>query len=235
MLLHESWQVQPPSESLSHTLPPKNPVKSASAPKRILHLRAGRILASMRFVAQPQINTQPFAAVAASIGGWLSALLIWIFEVYESLPPQVRQAPLIRAALQWAKARVAADLRRTARCVRLLIVAHAFARMRLTARPPRLGHPPSTACGVRRARRAHYSVRRFVGGTLSGLHHGSLRERAETLQRALANLPALIERVLKRMYAMWRTRGEPALILVAALDVCRSIARARAPALVDTS
>ncbi len=189
----------------------------------------------MRLVAQPQINTKPCEAVAASIGGWLSALLIWVVEVYDALPPSLRDTPPFRAAAQWAKARVTAGLRRSARILRPLIFVQAFARMKLTTRPAPMRRPLSNARGVRRARCPHVIMRRFVGGVLTGLHEGTLRQRVTRMQRVLATLPRLVTRVLARLRAMWRTHPEAALITVAAHDLCCSVAYDTAPAHADTS
>jgi hypothetical protein len=192
----------------------------------------------MRHVARPKIDPVPLEAVRASLRDWLVSLLLWLVETFERTTKKngARADTWLGKALIALKRELDLDLRLAVRDLRMLLIAHAFARL-----PTFLGcafqpahRPGGRAPHLRRAARRNSVKRRFVGGALKGMQAGSLRERTERLQAALDNLAPLIDAVLKQMTRMWLRPSWPGLILTYARDALNSLASPRALA-ADTS
>lgn len=183
----------------------------------------------MRLVAPPAINTAPLEAHRAANALWLVAVLSWIGDVLEWVAPRVHGVPLLEAALAEAKAKLAAKLRLCVRALRIVVTGLALARFRsatgrvLGPRHARLAH------GVAHRTGGVDFYRRATGGLFTGMHRGSLRQRALRLAALLANLEPLVTRTLKRLHALWRTPRLLRQLCVATCDACVSLAR---PALI---
>jgi hypothetical protein len=190
----------------------------------------------MHLSPTPPINRNPSDAIAASLRGWLVLLMAWFCEVLDRLPPEVLNHPLFREARAIGKARLAADLRCAVRDLGHHLILHAGPRVRLARWRQRARlYINATPAGLRSAKRLGRVTRLFTRPALAGFNSGTLRQRAERLATALANLEPLIARVAKRMEAIWRYQRAPALILTASRDACVSRAEPLAPACADTS
>lgn len=194
----------------------------------------GRILASMCNSAATATQKE-IVAYAALARGWLGGLMLWFCDVYDRLPaPAQRWRPLADAVAQ-IKARIVAELRRTARELRIVLIAGA--RWRACAPATRIHHksyPGAPRAGLRRSPRAFHFRRRVTALVLRGIHDGSPRQRAQRLAAIFDDLDALILRVARRLEAMWRCVAPNGLILTAACDAIASLCLSPA-ASADTS
>lgn len=187
----------------------------------------------MRSVAQPQINLAPCEPVVASLRAWLVEWLAWFCDALDALPPWAQRCPFVGEAARAAKAQLAADLHVMSRVLRLWLIANALARLKFTARARRVRTHKRP--GFRVARRRAHLRRRFTGGALTGIHDGTLRQRVARFKALYDNLEPLIQRTLKRLREMWRAEVGAALVLVAARDLCVSVAAPAPRAAADTS
>lgn len=152
----------------------------------------------MRIDAPPRHNTAPLDAFVASMRGWLPLLQLWLTQALARAEPLARRSPLIAAWVRWAKARVAADLRRTASCLRAYLLCAAFVRLRTIPRARRQGARAGPRPSKSQLRRA------ATAGLLRDLHRGSLRERAARIARLFAERETLIARVGAKLRALYR-------------------------------
>ncbi|MGD9966904.1 MAG: hypothetical protein AB7T59_10310 [Hyphomonadaceae bacterium] len=188
----------------------------------------------MRYVARAPDQTALCEPVAASLQRWLVLLIAWFCDVLEAIPPAARRSPFVRAAIAAAKARIARDLRMSVRALGHMLIIHTLARMNFASRRTRQRlFPGGAGRGLRVAHR--YCTTRLLARTLSGMHEGSLRQRAERLAAALDNLEPLIARMLKRWRVLWRHVRAPALIFISADAEPLQCARGPAPPRADTS
>lgn len=190
----------------------------------------------MRYAAKPRIDPAPLEAFRASLRDWLVSLLVWLVETFE---PYARADTWIGKALIALKRELDLDLRGATRDLRMLLIAHAFARLPAFAAPAFNGkggrRPANIAPHLRRTRESANLNRRFVGGALKGFNVGALRQRAERLKAALDQLEPLIEAVLAQMTAMYLHIRRARLVLVFAPAAPLAGAHPRAALAADTS
>jgi hypothetical protein len=194
-------------------------------------------------IAAPSPTPDPaqFADFAASLRSWLVALLAWMVDVFDHIPKRgmvgaIFAHPLVAAAIATARRQVARDLRRTVAGLRLLLIAHAYCRVApiVQRRAATNQRPRAAPPGFRLARPRAAALRQMIGDTLKDVHCGSLRQRAERLRDMLDNLEPLIAKVAARMARLLHRRAGPALVLIAAQETLRQLARYQ-PAFANTS
>ncbi len=183
----------------------------------------------MNFTPRPITDTSTLDACAAPMQIWLVALLAWMSDVLDRAG--CPNHPALRAALAFAKRHVGGLLRETGVDLRMLLIAYASARLHLRAPRQRATAHPS---GLRQARVTSVTTRQLSACVLSGLHHGTLRERALRLQRHLNNIEPLVARIAARLAQMLRRRRPGALLLVLSHVALRASAPP-APAFADSS
>lgn len=190
----------------------------------------------MRHIAQPAIkDTSPIDAVTASIQGWLIALMTWFCDVVDALPRAAWRCPLVREAYAAAKRQIVADLRCATGNLRKIIFLRAIAAFRVkTGRASVHGIARGARPGVRANKRCRQIWRIATAGVIGRMHEGSLRARVERLRKNLENPAAIVARVLKKLYAIWRAPHGAGLVLVASREMCVSLA-SPLPRSVDTS
>ena len=191
--------------------------------KSIRHLDNQPHTHPMRIVARPVIDTTPLETHRVSMRDWLVSLIAALIEALSKT--------WACGLFENAKRDIDAELRQTVRELRMLLVAHAFARLR----PPKLSTGPSRA--HLRARRVTHGafIRKCTSPVLKHLHCGSIQDRSERLRHMIDNLDALIDAVfahMSRMFARPRVSDPQIPIAPAApLIAAPSFARLRA----DTS
>lgn len=187
----------------------------------------------MRLAAPPIINTDIHHQRAAEAARWLVALLTWITGALDRYAPLIARIPLLREAAAAGRLAATRSLRRAVRDLRIVVTNLAFARMTLHLYRRAETLRPGDKRRVARARFRLYH--HATGGLLTGIHRGSLRQRAERLARTLANLEPLIARTLKRLIAMWRWQRTARHALIVARETCVSLSLTPRAALADTS
>lgn len=181
----------------------------------------------MRYVAKPSDQSALCEPALSSLRGWLLALLIWVREALELLPPEAQRWPMLRDVLRLTKARISHDLRESVHLLGRVLFLHAMTRMDLSRSRIMQRTIQRRATGLIPMRR--------VMRVLAGMNLGSLEERAERLANALDNLEPLIARMLKHLQALWRCPRAPALIATPAPTPRMARIAPLPPALADTS
>ncbi len=174
----------------------------------------------MRFVAQPAIqDLSSVNAVTAAIQGWLIALAAWFCDVVDVLPRATWRCPLVRYAYAAGKRRIAADLRRATRDLRKMIFLRAMNEFRITTgRIPTHRIARGVRPGIRVSRPREPIWRIATACVVARMHENSLRGRIKRLGAMLDNPAALVARVLKRFYAIWRAPHGARLVLFASRE-----------------
>ena len=177
----------------------------------------------MRIVARPAIDTTPLEAHRVSMRDWLVSLIAALIEALSKT--------WARGLFENAERDIDAELRQTVRELRMLLVAHAFARLR----PPK--HSAGPARPHLRARRLSHGVfiRKCTSPVLKHLHRGSISERSEHLRALIDNLDPLIDSVfahMQRMFARPRIAG-PQVRIAPAAPLANALSPA--PLCADTS
>jgi hypothetical protein len=192
--------------------------------------------AHMRYVAKtcPE-TTAECDAYLVQLRTWIASIFVWVCEVIEWAAPLIPDHPWVRDLLPGYKARVARDLRRSARLFRQAVIIHA--RTRLSGPLSTLwqrGFPGAPARGLRRGERIGY-YRRLLR-IFPDMNSGTLRQRAEKLMAAMKNFETLVARAVKRMRSYFLQGRPRALILTDPRNVCAPEALALiAAAQFDTS
>jgi hypothetical protein len=165
-----------------------------------------------------QQQVRQYASLAR---GWLGALLVWFCEIYDLLPPPAKRWRPLAERVAEIKAHITSELRRTARELRIVLIAGCGRYARMPAkRTLHKSFPNAARRGQRMSPRAFHFYRRVTAHVLRDLHRGSLRERAARLDAMFANLDQLCAAVAARLEAMWRCVTPNGLILTASADAC---------------
>lgn len=191
----------------------------------------------MRHVAQFARTELAHAdAVTASIQSWLLEFVVWFLDFIEALEPAVWRCRELRRVCAETKRMIVADLRRSTGSVRRMLVLRAIARFQFTTgRLAPFAIPRGVRAGIRAGSRGEGRIWRIASaGIVARMHDGSLRERAARLRKMLDNPAALIARILKKLYAIWRAPHGPGLVLVASREPCVRLA-GYAPLCADSS
>ncbi len=179
-----------------------------------------------------QSQIRQYSALAR---GWLGALLVWFCEVYDRLPPPAKRWRPLAERVAEIKAHITSELRRTARELRIVLIAGCGRYARMPAkRTLHTSYPNPARRGQRMSPRAFYFKRRVTAHVLRDVHRGSLRERAARLDAMFANIDQLCAAVAQRLEAMWRCVTPNGLILTMSADAGADQC-VRAAACVDSS
>jgi hypothetical protein len=189
----------------------------------------------MRYVAQPEDHSAEIEANTAPLRLWLVSILQWFCEVHDRIPARWRRAPFVRDFLAASKRKITRDLRMSVACVRRMLLVKAYVRATLPADfigMPRYRYraPAAVRCAPHRKNLA----RCVSAGLLTGIHRGTVRERAARLKAIIDDHQALVMRALKRYIVMLRIFTPRALVQTFSREACVQLA---APALLcaDTS
>lgn len=182
----------------------------------------------MRLAAKFRIDPEPLEALRASLRFWLVGALAWLMQALA----RHRAPAWARNIIAAGQRQLDADLRETARDLRMLLLAHAWRRMQAPATPaftrtPRLSD-------LRFIRQRNSFLRKATCAALKGLHAGGLRQRAERLRDLFDHFGPLIEAVTAHLARLFTDPRLPQLRLVAIADAL-AFAPAHASACADTS
>lgn len=187
------------------------------------------------YIAPITSDTSIVSRCRVALYEWMAHVLTWLATALAHAPPQLRNHPLVRDAIAEVETKIAAQLRLWAKVLRRMLVAEALARFQPAHRKMQLArHPHDLAHGLRRTR-VNQIARRLTNGILSSMHHGSLRDRALRLKRALDRFEALVARTLARFVKAWRCPMRGALVIAAPQSDCILSATALTPACADSS
>lgn len=168
----------------------------------------------MRTFAPPPIDTKVVDHCRHKLGEWFAEVLLWLAAAMQNLPPEWRDRWFVRKACAAVQRRIARNLRWAGMLMRRMLFVAAAARFqRSHPRWKRTKFPRGVAPGLRRLRVSNPPWRSATIGVLSGLHHGSLVERAQRLQRLLARFDILVTRVLAWFEKNWRAPAQGALVI----------------------
>lgn len=187
----------------------------------------------MRRVANTSLDLAPLEAFRASLRLWLVETLVWLTSALEPALRHGRKHRWMRAALDSAQRQVDWELRETVRDLRALLIAQAYARLRLPVEPAfRRTSRPS---GLRRHVQRNSFLRKATATALKHVHAGSLRERAQRLRDMVDNTAPLIAEVHAHLTRLFIAPRLPGLIPRLLVDGVRSVAAICAPLVADTS
>ena len=189
----------------------------------------------MRIAAQFRPDLAPYEAFFASLRLWLVELVVWLADI-EAHAKSATLRALVRTLLQACAPRIRADLRASVTDVRQIFFLRAFMRFHLSQPTrPRPSPPLSAPAGFRRQRARRGMLHRHTGGALSGLHAGSLRQRAARLKQILDNPEPYITRIVAHLARFIGRFRATSLVAVAPPPAGFASAAAQALAHADTS